>query len=175
MSQQPPPDDQPKESRSQTDSVLPPAEEKKLEAIIEKGVERIPPDQFPTFFRDTLIAFIERGAGPKIDPESFKIAAATVEKDNDNRLTYLMRKLELEDEKHKRDHTLETARQNSTVKMLWPILLAVIILVIGCVTSGIYLAATGKETLGFSILSGTVAALFSYLGGLGTPRFWKDN
>lgn len=38
---------------------------------------------------------------------------------------------------------------------------------------GIYLAAIGKETLGFSILSAIVTALFGYIGGLGTPRFWR--
>jgi len=155
------------------DAALAPAEEKKLETIIEKGVEKIPPDQFPTFFRDTLLAYIERGAGPRIDPETFKIAAATVEKDNDNKLAYLMRKLEVEDTQHKRDHELEVEQSRSTRKMCWPILLAVIFLVVGCITVGIYLAATGKDTLGFSILSATVAALFAYLGGLGTPRFWK--
>jgi len=58
--------------------------------------------------------------------------------------------------------------------MLWPILIAAIVLVLGATSAGIYLAAFVDKTLGFSILSATLAGLFAYLGGLGTPRFWKS-
>lgn len=173
MSQNPPPKDPPQSSSSQGDA-LALAEEKKLEAIIEKGVERIPPEQFPGFLRDTLIAIIEKGANPRVDPETLKIAAATVEKDNENKFQYLMKKLDLDSTGKKDDREFEKAKFGSTVKLLWPIIISAIVLVLGCTAAGIYLAATDHETLGFSILSGTIAALFSYLGGLGTPRFWQS-
>lgn len=151
---------------------LSPTQEKKLEAILEKGVEKIPPDQFPNLFRDTLIAFIERGTGPRIDPETLKIAAATLEKDNENKFQYLVKKLETDAKTKNDDREFDKEKFRSTTKLLWPIVLAVIVVILGLIASGIYLAATGRETLGFSILSATLAALFSYLGGLGTPRFW---
>lgn len=173
MSQNPPPKDPQAPSSSQGDA-LPSEEEKKLEAIIEKGVERIPPEQFPGFLRDTLIAIIERGANPRVDPETLKIASATVEKDNENKFQYLMKKLDVDAQAKEADRSFEKDKYNSTVKLLWPILISAIILVLGCTGAGIYLAANGHETLGFSILSGTIAALFSYLGGLGTPRFWQS-
>ena len=151
---------------------LSPAQEKKLEAILEKGVEKIPPEQFPNLFRDTLIAFIERGTGPRIDPETLKIAAATLEKDNENKFQYLVKKLETDANTKNDDREFDKEKFRSTTKLLWPIVLAIIVVILGLISSGIYLAAIGKETLGFSILSATLAALFSYLGGLGTPRFW---
>ena len=163
MSQQPPPDDKlAKTDPAGASSV----KETELEAILDKVPER--------FVRETLVAILREGTGPKYDPETFRIAAATLEKDNDNKLTFLMRKLEVEDGQHKREHELETKRYGSTINMLWPILIAAIVLVIGATGAGIYLAAFVDKTLGFSILSATLAGLFAYLGGLGTPRFWKS-
>lgn len=164
MSQEPPQD-----KPSQDTSSSAPAEEK-----LEKIIERVPPDQYPTLLRETLIGIIREGAAPKIDPEVFHLAAATVEKDNDNKFQYLMKKLEVDAKGKEDDREFEKIKFKSTYKLLWPILIAAIVLVLGCTAAGIYLAAGGHETLGFSILSGTVAALFSYLGGLGTPRFWKS-
>jgi hypothetical protein len=163
--------DSPHDKKSSSSDPRPaPAAEEKLERII----ERVPPEQYPTLLRETLIGIIREGASPKIDPETFKIAAATVEKDNENRFQYLMKKLDVDAKTKNDDCEFEKEKFRSVTRLLWPILSAAIVLVLGCITSGIYLAATGRETLGFSILSATVAALFSYLGGLGTPRFWKN-
>jgi hypothetical protein len=116
MSQNPPPNDSQPPSSNQGDA-LAPAEEKKLEAIIEKGVERIPPEQFPGFLRDTLIAIIEKGANPRVDPETLKIAAATVEKDNENKFQYLMKKLDVEAQEKKDDREFEKEKLGSTVSL----------------------------------------------------------
>ncbi len=91
-----------------------------------------------------------------------------------------MRKLDVEDAQNDRKHkldlnnqTLEVEQSRSARKMCWLILIAAVVLVVGGIASGIYLAANNKETLGFSILSATVSATFAYIGGLGTPRLWK--
>jgi len=150
-------------------------EEEKVEALLE---------QVPNLIRDTLIAVIRERDTPRpiIDPDTFKLAAQTTQQEQDNKLAFLIKKLGFEDEQRRREHDLEVERHKLNVEqsrsvrtMCWPILFAVIFLVLGCIAVGIYLAARDKdtETLGFSILSATVAALFAYLGGLGTPRFWK--
>lgn len=144
------------------------------EENLEKIIERVPPEQYPTLLRETLIGIVREGASPKIDPETFKIAAATIERENENKFQYLMKKLDVDAKTKSDDHQLDRERHRSTTRLLWPILISTIVLVLGCITAGIFLAARGQETLGFSILSATVAALFSYLGGLGTPRFWLD-
>jgi len=41
------------------------------------------------------------GASPRIDPETYKLAAHTAQQEQDNKLTFLMRKLEVEDTQNK--------------------------------------------------------------------------
>lgn len=123
--------------------------------------------------RDVPVGFVQSSTGQE---ESQIVVGpdATVERER-NILAYMMRRLEVDDGQRQREHDLELNYHKSTIKILWPIVSTAILLVLGCITAGIWLAARGKETLGFSILSGTVAALFGYLGGLGTPRFWKHD
>jgi hypothetical protein len=145
-----------------------------VEAKLEEIIEAVPAPKREGV-RHSLqefFGYIERSS-PRIDPEVAKILAESNDRDNDNKFKYLTRKQELEAEESKREHELAVKRHDSTIKLLWPILIAVIILVLGCVGAGIYLAATGHETLGFSILSAIVTAVFAYLGGLGTPYLFR--
>jgi hypothetical protein len=178
MSQQPPPDPPvpPDPPEPPDDNGEAKALEKSDEAI-EALLEHVPQN----LVRETLIGIIREGASPRIDPDTYRLAASTAQKEQDNRLAFLMRKLDVEDAQNNRQHTLDVEKHNLNVeqsrsvrKMCWPVLCASIVVVLGGITAGIYLAATGKETLGFSILSAIVTALFAYIGGLGTPRFWKD-
>jgi len=57
---------------------------------------------------------------------------------------------------------------------LWPVLISIIVLVLSCIASGIYLAATGHETLGYAILSATISAVFAFFGGWGMANFFKS-
>lgn len=146
-----------------------------VEAKLEKIIEAVPAPQREDVrhtFKE-FMGYVERSS-PRIDPEVAKIIAASNDKDNENKFKYLTRKQELEAEASQREYALAVKSHDSTVKMLWPILLAGIVLVLGCIAAGIYLAAIGKETLGFSILSATITAVFAYLGGLGTPYLFKS-
>src|ERR1051325_11185489 len=125
MSQQPPPQDDKLTKRETAEVDADPVTEGEVESILEK----VPAH----FIRDTLVAILREGTGPKYDAETLKIAASTVEKDNDNKLAFLMRKLDVEDGQHKREHELEVRKQSSTTKVLWPILIAAILLVLGCI------------------------------------------
>jgi hypothetical protein len=151
------------------------ASDARVEAQLEKIIDAVPAPQREEV-RHTIqefMGYVERSS-PRIDPEVARILADSNDKDNENKFRYLTRKQELEAEESQREHELSLKRHESTVSMLWPVLLAVIFLVLGCIAAGIYLAATGKETLGFSILSATITAVFAYLGGLGTPYLFKD-
>jgi hypothetical protein len=157
-------------------SALSAPESKVVEAKLEALIEAVPAPQREearhTF--QEFMGYVERSSTQKIDPEVARIIAASNDKDNENKFKYLTQKQELEAEESKREHAFKVTRHVSLVNMLWPVLIAVIVLVLGCIGAGIYLAATGHETLGFSILSATITALFAYLGGLGTPYLFKD-
>jgi hypothetical protein len=177
MSQEPPPTDKDAKALATTSS-----SEEDSEEVVGALLEHVPPHLIEKTLEKTLIGIIREGASPRIDPETYKLAAQTAQQEQDNKLTFLMRKLEVEDSQNERQHRLDLEKHNLEVeqsrsvrKMCWPILLAAIGLVVGAIASGIYFAANGSETLGFSILSGTVSALFAYIGGLGTPRFWKNS
>lgn len=125
MSQEPPPDD--KDSKALT------ATEKDEEAV-EALLERVPQN----LIRETLIGIIREGASPRIDPETYKLAAQTAQQEQDNKLTFLMRKLEVEDAQNDRQHKLDVSKHNleieqsrSLFKMCWPILLAAILVIVG--------------------------------------------
>ena len=175
MSQNPPPDPpkppEPPDDDDRDSKALEKSDEA-VEALLEAVPQRV--------IRETLIGIIREGASSRIDPDTYRLAAQTAQQEQDNRLTFLMRKLEVEDiqneRQHKIDigkHDLEVEQSRSVRKMCWPILVTALVLVVGGIASGIYLAANGKETLGFSVLSSTVTAVFAYIGGLGTPRFWQ--
>lgn len=157
-------------------------QEQQDEAKLERIIERLPPEQAQHTLREVIFGIIERGANPKVDPELFKVAAASVDRDNQNKFEFLTQKEANKAEQAKRDHVLKEKehdlkieRYKSQVKMLWPILFTIIVLVIGCLSAGIYFAATGRETLGFSILSATISAFFSFFGGLGMAKFFKKD
>jgi hypothetical protein len=156
------------------------AQEQEAEAKLERIIDRLPPEQIPPMLRELFVGIIERGSSQKLDPEALKIAAASVDKDNQNKFLFLTQKetnkaeqAKLDHDLKAKEHELKVRRYESQVKMLWPVLVSGIILVLGCITAGIYLAATGHETLGYSILSATISAVFAFFGGLGTAHFFK--
>ena len=121
----------------------------------------------------SFVAIVERGQ-PRLDPETARIATQSIDKDNENKFKYLTQKQKDAAAQSERDDKLESTRHQSRVKMLWPILVATILIVLTSIISGIYLAASGNETLGASILTGVFGGMFGYLGGLGTAHFFQS-
>jgi hypothetical protein len=152
------------------------------EAKLERIIEKLPPDQVQHTIRELIFGIIERGASTKADPDALKIAAASVDKDNEFKFRFLTQKETNKADQDKRthelkekDHALKVKRYEAQHRMLWPILISVIVLVLGCISAGIYLAATGRETLGFSILSATISSVFAFFGGWGMAHFFKND
>ena len=102
MSQQPPPDD--KDSKALAASKAE-AQEEEVKAFLEQVPQNL--------IRETLIGIIREGAGSRYDPETFKLAAETAQQEQDHRLTYLMRKLEVEDSQNERQHALDVQETRS--------------------------------------------------------------
>jgi hypothetical protein len=145
-------------------------EEEQLEAIIDK----LPPDQVQHTLREVIFGIIERGsAGPKIDPEVMRIAAATVEKDNENKFKYLTQKQSDEAAKSIRDDEFRTVRHGDQIKLFWPILITVLVAIVGCIVAGIYLAVNGHEPLGIGLITGAAFSVLGYLAGAGTSDIFK--
>lgn len=158
-------------ARTPLASVVPEVVEQRLEEVV-----RDLPEQKQREVKTTIhefMALVERGVGPRIDPETAKILTASADKDNEFRFKYLTQKQKDTANQAERDHTLETTRHNDRVKMFWPILITVLITTVGCLAVGIYLAATGHDILGTGLITGTAFAVAGYLAGCGTSNFFK--
>ena len=168
MSQESPPDNR--------QPSPPPGDE--LERQLEPVIKDLPPEKQQairhTFEQQFMAAFVERSTGPRIDAETARIIASTIEKDNENKFQYLTQKEKDAAEASRQEQSYRELLHKDRVKLLWPIVLTVLLVVVGCVAVGIYLAANGHEILGASILTGIFAAIFGYLGGLGTAHFFQD-
>jgi len=55
-----------------------------------------------------------------------------------------------------------------------PIVFFVLFVVAICIITGIWLCVNGKETLGASLITGSLTAVLSYAAGFGTSNFFKD-
>ena len=71
------------------------------------------------------MAVVRSGMSPQIDPETPKILAGTIEKDNDNKFRYLTQKQTDVAAREIREHQLATARHSDLMKpiVLWAVIL----------------------------------------------------
>jgi len=159
-----------------TESAAPPgdgaAEAKALEvkAHLEPVIKDLPErkkEEIVHTVEQTMMAFVRGGGNPPIDPETAKVLAATIERDNENKFKFLTQKQADEAKRQERDDTLTVRRHNDLVK---PTVWAGILLALGSVAAGIYFIGIGREAIGSSLLTGVFGALFGFLGGLGTAK-----
>jgi hypothetical protein len=160
-----------KEGESSALSVPESAVEAKLQEIIE-AVPAPQREEVRHTFQE-FMGYVER-SGPRVDPEVARILAASNDKDNENKFKYLAQKQQLAAEENEREHKLEVMRHQDRVRFFWPILISTLVVVIGCLSIGIYLAATGHDILGASLITGTAFAIAGYLAGIGTADFFKS-
>jgi len=171
-------DEKPPESTPLPKDVAPPsgASVPQVEEKLETALKDLPPPK-QQMIRETIqevfMAVVGGIAGPKIDAETAKIVAASVDKDNEFRFQYLSQKQKDEAEQNKRAHDLEMLRHQDRVRVLRPVLYTMLFVVVGALSVGVYLAATGHEVLGSNILTAVITGLLAFLGGLGTMSFFK--
>ena len=146
---------------------------------VEKVIEDLPLPQpkkaeIRHTFQEMFMTFVERSGGPRIDPETAKILAETVDKDNEHKFQFLMQKQKDEAAQTEREHKLEVNRHEDRVKFLWLILIPSLLLIILGLFAGVYLCANNHEVLGASILTAIITGIFAFLAGLGTVNFFKS-
>lgn len=148
-----------------------PEAKEKLEQVLQK----LPPQE-QTMVRETLREFmgiVVSGGGQKIDPEIARMIIESVNQDSGNKYKFALQREENRAKQQERKDKLELERLSAQTRMLWPIIVAAIVVVVGCIGAGLYFIAIGKDSIGSGILAGIISAVFGYLGGLGTANFFS--
>jgi hypothetical protein len=146
----------------------------KVEDSLQPVIKDLPPpkqQEIVRTFDQQFMAVVRSGLNPQIDPETAKILASTLEKDNDNKFRFLTQKQTDSAAQEARSHEFAVTCHRDSISLLKPIIFATIALVTLAVAAGIYFIANGREAVGSSLLTGIFGLLFGYLGGLGTSRF----
>ncbi len=139
-----------------------------VEASLEPVIKDLPAPKQQEIVRtleQQFMAVVKSGMNPQIDPETAKILAVTIEKDNDNKFRYLTQKQADTAALEKREYDLAIARHRDLMR---PIVWAVILIAIASIGAGLAFIASGHDAVGSSLLTGIFGALLGYLGGLGT-------
>lgn len=142
---------------------------------LEQVLKHLPPQQ-RSMVRESIQEFlgiIVSSGGQKMDPEIARMIIESVKGDNENKYQFALKREENRAKQQERKDGLEAARFQAQKRLLWPIILAAIVIVVGCVGSGLYFITIGKDAIGGGILSGIVSAVFGYMGGLGTANFFN--
>lgn len=178
MSQEPPPENlnQALEPQNQKEAQESSPPVKEVEQQLQAAIKNLPPqeqEKVRHVFTETMMGFFQSGGGTKLDPETAKILAATVEKDNEYKFQYLSLKEKNEAEARKREDDHEATQWRDKVALSKPILYISLIVIPVCLFIGIWLAATGREMLGSNLITAVLTGLFAFLAGLGTSNLFK--
>ena len=145
---------------------------------IEEIIEAIPTpekrEQARHLIEETFVGLIERSSSNQINPDVAKILADSADRDNDNKFKFLTQKQQDAATAQQRKDELTAQKHKDRVSIIKPVIVFVMVMVILCLSVGIYLSVTGKETLGASLITGVLTAVLSYLAGVGTSDFFKD-
>jgi len=163
----------PSQSGAETDGATLEAVEQKLAPVLE-GIPEPKRTEIRHQIEQTFMAAVVRAgtAAPQLDPETAKILADTVQRDNDNKFKFLSQKQADTAKRESMAHQLATARHRDLMK---PIVWAVIGITFVSVVAGLWFIAAGHESVGSSLLTGIFGALLGYLGGLGTSGHLKGH
>lgn len=158
-------------SSAEPGAAIPQTVEQQLAPVLE-GIPEPKRTEIVHTIEQQFMAVVRGGmSGPQIDPETAKILADTIQRDNDNKFKYLSQKQADAAAKEIREHSLATARHRDLMR---PIVWAVIAITVVSVLAGLWFISAGHETIGSSLLTGIFGALLGYLGGLGTSGHTKD-
>lgn len=142
---------------------------KTVEASLEPVIKDLPEPTQREIVRvveQQFMAVVRSGmAGPQIDPETAKILADTLQKDNENKFQYLIRKQADAAAQQERADGLASAQHKDLAR---PIVWAAVSVTVLTVLAGLYFIAIGKDAIGGGLISGIFGALLGFLGGLGT-------
>ena len=155
----------------QADASVPQTLEQSLTPVLE-GLPEPKKKEIVQVVHQQFTAVVRAGmSGPQIDPETAKILADTIQRDNDNKFRYLSQKQSDTAARETRGHELAKARHRDLMR---PIVWAVVAITVISIMAGLWFINSGHETIGSSLLTGIFGALLGYLGGLGTSGHIRD-
>jgi hypothetical protein len=123
-----------------------------------------------TRVREVMFALIDRSGVPRLDPETTRLLTDAATRDADNKFKYLTQKQSDLAEDSRRKHEFDVRRHEDAVRMIWPILIAVLFVIIGALGFGCWLIAIGRDSVGIPIVTAIISGILAYLAGFGTPR-----
>lgn len=159
-------------SKSEGSSTI---EKPEVEKDIDQLISKLPDEKKTTILHEMFMGFVERTGTPAINAEVAKILSESQDKENQNRLQYLLTREENNEAAKKRDHEFRLTKHQDNFAVLKPIIAVVLVIVAGCTVAGIWLCIINRESIGASILSGIWGAVFGYLAGFGTSNFFKND
>ena len=146
----------------------------KLEKI-EEIIDAIPVLEQKEEARSILREFtkiIERPS--QLDAETAKVITSSIDKDNERKFQFLTQKQKDDTELEKEELDFRREKHRNGFALIKPIVFFVLGLVAICIGVGIWLCFIGKETLGASLITGSLTAVLSFAAGFGTSNVFKD-
>lgn len=147
--------------------------EEKLEAALQ-DLPETKQVQLRHTFHEFFMAIVQRGATPSLDAETARIITESVDKEHEYRFKFRTQQQQDAEAESKRDDAFRTLQHSDRFKIIRPCAIAAVIVIPVALFIGIYLAATGHETLGSSILTGVTTSFLAFIGGLSTGNLLKD-
>jgi nitrate reductase NapE component len=124
-----------------------------------------------TRVREMFVALIDRGGTPtRLDPETARLLTEAANREADHKLTYLTQKQAHTAAAEQRADDYRLRCHEDAIKLIWPILSVVLVVIVGSMAFAVWLIVSGKENIGIPILSAIVSGVLAYLAGFGTPR-----
>ena len=166
---------EPKEEDSQKESSSLSKKQDKLEKI-EEIIDAIPEperkEEAQVILREIKERYIERL--PQDDPEILKILSESADKEGERKFRYLSQKQKDETDQERAELEFRKIKHANNFSLIKPVVYAVLALLVVCVGVGVWLCANGKETLGASLITGSISSVLSFAAGFGISGKFKD-
>ena len=151
---------------------------KNLEKM-EEFIDAIPAEQQKEEARSILreisrdfTQIIERPS--QTDPETVKIISDNLDKDNERRFQFLTQKERNNAELEQSELEFRKEKHANSFSLIRPIVVFVLLIVTACLVVGIWLCVIGKETLGASLITGSLSGVLSFAAGFGMSGQFKE-
>ena len=131
----------------------------KLEKI-EEILDAIPVPEQKEEARSILREFTKIVERPsQLDPVTAQIITESLDKDNERKFQYLTQKQKDGTELEKEEISFRREKHRDSFSLVKPIVFFVLFVVAICIITGIWLCVNGKETLGASLITGSLTAV----------------
>lgn len=142
-----------------------------LEEILDAIPEPEQKEKAQSIWRE-FTKIIERPS--QLDPENTKIITESIDKDNERKFQYLIQKQKDETTLEQGELEFRKEKHRDGFSLVKPVVYFVLLVVAACLFTGVWLCYIGKETLGASLITGSLTAVLSFAAGFGASNLLKD-